>query len=257
MKKMNHHDYVKIKNLIQADSIAVPTFVNSVLDGVIDGIVYADSSVPETFFIGTGNGIYFAGGRPEGNLAEILNGIYRDRKNQSLRFTLFTSSSDWYHLINRHLNGEVKSMRRYQFAYIGGTDLSKKDTLPEGYSISQINPSLIERSEAFGPRYYEEYWGGTDPFIHNGFGFCLLHNGNIVSECTSIFASKHYAEIDIETMTEYQGKGLAKVLTARFISECDRRGLQPRWDCGVENGASIRLAERAGFRMENEYSILV
>lgn len=204
MEKINQTDYEKVKDLIHSESINPPTFAHSVLDGMIDGTVYADSTVPKSILVGSKNGIYYVAGKTDGeSFNQHLIQLYRENKSQGLRFTLFSPREEWDVLIKEHLQDEVTQMRRYRFTFNGGTDLCTEDTLPESYSISRINPPHIERSKEFDRNYYEEYWGEVDTFVQKGFGFCLLHNETIVSECTSIFASTEYAEIDIATIPAY------------------------------------------------------
>lgn len=94
-------------------------------------------------------------------------------------------------------------------------------------------------------------------FLENGFGYCLLHNDTVVSECTSIFSSSQFAEIDIATQNKYRGMGLAQNVAEIFIEHCIERTLKPNWDCDVNNFTSIKLAERLGFENPMEYSLFV
>ncbi|MGW6383977.1 GNAT family N-acetyltransferase [Peribacillus butanolivorans] len=48
----------------------------------------------------------------------------------------------------------------------------------------------LSNSSEFNEDYYEEYWGSVSNFSENGFGYCILHKGKVVSECTSILL--HY-----------------------------------------------------------------
>ncbi|WP_439098723.1 GNAT family N-acetyltransferase [Bacillus weihaiensis] len=34
-----------------------------------------------------------------------------------------------------------------------------------------------------------EYWESSSNFIEKGTGYCILYNGKVVSECTSIFSN--------------------------------------------------------------------
>lgn len=76
----------------------------------------------------------------------------------------------------------------------------------------------------------------------------------IISEAISIFKSKSYAEVDIMTDSNYRGKGLANIVAEQFIDHCLSRNIQPRWDCDVDNVASINLGSKLGFINPREYT---
>ncbi|MDQ0220661.1 GNAT family N-acetyltransferase [Peribacillus cavernae] len=78
-----------------------------------------------------------------------------------------------------------------------------------------------------------------------------------MSECTSIFSSKQFAEIDIATHKDYRGQGLASVIAKAFIGYSLENKIVPTWDCDVSNKPSIKLAEKLGFVNPVEYSIFV
>jgi RimJ/RimL family protein N-acetyltransferase len=258
MEKINQSDYGKIKDFIQYKNINVPTFTYSVLDGYIKGEVYADSSLPKTILIETYNGVYFVGGSENNEeFNQHLINLYRQRKSQNVRFTLFSSGEKWDSLIKDQLRNEVKQLHRYSYNFVGGKELSSVHELPRDYCIRRITPELIDKSLEFNRKYYEEYWGSVQNFIDRGFGYCILHNEKIVSECTSIFCSSKYTEIDIATSDSYRGQGLATVLAKIFIKNSLENNLIPGWDCDVSNNSSIRLALNLGFTNPNEYSIFV
>ncbi|MFB7641920.1 GNAT family N-acetyltransferase [Peribacillus butanolivorans] len=72
----------------------------------------------------------------------------------------------------------------------------------------QSDVEELSNSSEFNEDYYKEYWGSVSNFSENGFGYCILHKGKVVSECTSIFSSLQYSEIDIATHEDYRGQGL-------------------------------------------------
>ncbi|MEF7493020.1 GNAT family N-acetyltransferase [Lysinibacillus sphaericus] len=107
----------------------------------------------------------------------------------------------------------------------------------------------------FTHAYYDEYWDSTANFLTNGFGFCLLHKEQIISEAVSIFTSNEYAEIDIMTDSNFRGQGLASLMATTFINHCLANELKPCWDCDVTNKASIYLGTKLGFTDPLKYAI--
>nr|MDH3153791.1 GNAT family N-acetyltransferase [Bacillus licheniformis] len=53
------------------------------------------------------------------------------------------------------------------------------------------------------------------------------------------------------------GGDLQSVCASAFIAHAIKNRLKPRWDCDRQNRASIRLAEKLGFRPVKTYSLFV
>lgn len=92
--------------------------------------------------------------------------------------------------------------------------------------------------------------------MHNGFGYCVVdHHQNILSTCTTIFRGGKFAEIDISTSPQHQGKGLATKVAHSFIKHCLKQKLTPRWDCDLNNENSNHLAKKLGFHTPKTYTV--
>ncbi|QGM29957.1 GNAT family N-acetyltransferase [Bacillus sp. N3536] len=85
-------------------------------------------------------------------------------------------------------------------------------------------------------------------------GFCVKDGERIISEAVSIFKSKSYAEVDIMTDSNYRGKGLASIVAEQFMDYCLSQNIQARWDCDVNNVASINLGSKLVFINPREYT---
>ncbi|MED4206182.1 GNAT family N-acetyltransferase [Neobacillus mesonae] len=258
MIKLSITAFNKIINVVEGKAKAVPTFSYSVLNNYIRGSVYANSETPETVLIGTESGIYFVAGKEDNQeFNEFLFELYCQRKSKNLRFTLFSSSEYWDCVINELFKENIKQLSRYSFVFDNKKQFHDKNLLANGYFIRRINEELITYSSEFNEDYYKEYWGSVSNFIKNGFGFCILHKGKVVSECTSIFSSLQFSEIDIATHEDYRGQGLASIIAKTFIDHCLENEIIPRWDCDKLNKSSIKLAEKLGFGNPVKYSIFV
>ncbi|WP_349409879.1 GNAT family N-acetyltransferase [Pseudalkalibacillus sp. SCS-8] len=249
--------YIRVKEWIDDKSILAPTLAYAVLDGYVDGEVYADSTEPNNVLIGTESGIYFVAGVGDNDLFNThLVSLFKERKQNGSRFTLFSASQQWDEVLQKELRDEIKLMKRYHFTFNSQREPNTRD-LPAGYTLQQINQTTIQQSSEFDEAYYKEYWSSMSNFLENGFGYCIVYDGKVICECTSIFASDKYAEIDIVTDEEHRGKGLAAIAAEAFILHCQESGRTPRWDCFVSNTASIRMAEKMDFENPLEYSIIV
>ena len=250
-------DYGNVEESIPVTS---PSFAFSVLNKMIPGCVYGDSNNEGAFLIGTFSGIfYIMGDEANGKFKEELFSLYRDRKKKQSRFTLFSSSEKWDEAWNDLFENEemVRRYNRYAFAFNKLKNLSNSNRmeLPKGFTVKKINLENIHQSTEFNEEYYEKYWGSVSNFLENGFGYCVLHNDTIVSECTSIFRAEKSAEMDIVTKSEWKGKGLGKVTAQSFINHCIEKNITPRWDCSVGNSASISMANTIGFESPLRYSV--
>ncbi|OMC83306.1 GNAT family N-acetyltransferase [Viridibacillus sp. FSL H8-0123] len=251
-------DFDKAIKVIESNLKTVPTFVYSILNNYINGIVYVDSKNVETLLIGTESGIYFIAGEEDNHqFNDFLFELYCNRKSEGLRFTLFSASENWDCVINVLFKDKLKQRGWYTFTYDHKKQFQDESPLASEYSIKRIDEELINSSSEYNGNYYKEYWGSVSNFIEKGFGYCILHKGRVVSECTSIFSSLQFSEMDIETHEDYRGQGLAAINAKAFINHCLENNIMPHWDCDILNNASIKLAGKLGFRQPNKYSIFI
>ena len=75
----------------------------------------------------------------------------------------------------------------------------------------------------------------------------IIDQQEVVSLCFSAFVFEKVHGVDIETVTSYQGKGLAQKVAHRFVQECFANGGVPYWDCIESNESCIAMAEDMGF----------
>ncbi|WP_285767180.1 GNAT family N-acetyltransferase [Peribacillus sp. SI8-4] len=237
-----------------------PTFAFSVLERFIPGFVFADDfNSPKTIFVGTDSGLSFVGGA---NSNDAFNGLFlkvcRTNLIEGKRFTLFSGNGGWDELISDCFRKELKQSSRYSFTFqperYDGADIH----LQNSFTVRRLDGAAIKRSQEFDHEYYERFWQSAGHFLDKGFGYSVMKGETeVASECTAIFRGKVYAEIDIYTNAEYRGMGVAKKAAQAFIDHCLRNGMLPRWDCDVENLASMKLADRLGFGEPVMYSIFV
>ena len=110
--------------------------------------------------------------------------------------------------------------------------------LPPGCSMVEIDAAMAEAYPLYKPL--------VDPATRR-FGVCLLHDGDIASECTAVFVGRGEAEINVLTQDRFQGHGLATLAASAFIETSLKRGLTPNWACWPERLASWALARKLGF----------
>lgn len=245
-------------NIIKEKIKEAPTFVFSVLDCIIKGTVLADSSNYESLVIRTDSGLYYVTGQSTDELfLKNIVRIYEASIKQGKRFTLFSTESTWNQAIEKCLERKVRKIQRYGFSFDLTAFKNRKRSDYSEFDVTTINQYQIEHCLEFDEKYYEEYWDSTDNFLQNGIGFCVKDGERIISEGVSIFKSSNYAEVDIITDSNYRGKGLASIVAEQFINYCLSHSIQPRWDCDVDNVASINLGSKLGFDNPKEYTVYI
>jgi RimJ/RimL family protein N-acetyltransferase len=94
----------------------------------------------------------------------------------------------------------------------------------------------------------EAMWPSRERFAQHGYGIAAQLGETIIGWCTAEYASRAGCGIGIATVEEYAGRGIATAMASRFVDGCQRRGVRPHWECRRENPASVRVAEKVGFR---------
>jgi GNAT superfamily N-acetyltransferase len=139
---------------------------------------------------------------------------------------------------------------RCNFQWQPGTPLLDwRARLPAGGRIVPIDRALAERLDReFYPVPFIKYdWGSYEAYEAHGFGFALLMDGAIASSVTATTVSARHALITVATEPDYRRRGLATLVSARFIEHCLERGLLPIWDCDDFNLGSVATARRLSF----------
>jgi hypothetical protein len=137
-----------------------------------------------------------------------------------------------------------------------------RERIPEGFSIKQIDQILLHRTELthldqlLGE--IHQMWLSVNRFLQQGFGFCALkEDREIACWCTGEYAAGDQIGIGIETIEAYQRNNLATLTASAFAEHCLENNIQAHWDCWVRNIASVRVAEKVGFREVLEYKVRV
>jgi len=95
-------------------------------------------------------------------------------------------------------------------------------------------------------------WPSEERFAAHGFGYAAVAQERVICWCTAEYVSARRCGIGIETVPEYERRGVATATAARFVAEAVGRGLTPYWECRRENIGSIRVAEKLGFELLGE-----
>ena len=98
-------------------------------------------------------------------------------------------------------------------------------------------------------------WGSVEAFLRGGFGYCIASEREIVCWCTAEHVSPGWCGVGIETISEYQRRGLATTAATAFLSHCVGNGIRMHWDCWADNAPSVRVAEKIGLDVVERYEV--
>lgn len=128
--------------------------------------------------------------------------------------------------------------------------------LPAGYDVRRMDLDLASRVETeLQTEDHVHFFGSPEYFCEHGVGFCVLFEGRIVSAASSGAFHNEGIEVQINTLPEHRGRGLATAVAAHLLLYCLERGLDPHW-C-TSNPVSGRLAERLGYTRGEPFELLV
>lgn len=165
---------------------------------------------------------------------------------------------------HKHVAKQILSMfqdkeigQEQEFSHRNDKTISSSEiSLPQGYTLHQVDDKLWESLHGnelanghFLANKIKVSWNSFDDFMNKSIAFCITYENHIVAVIVGTARFNDTLAIDIETIQEHQGKGLAFILTMSFVNECVTRGLNAQWDCVESNVKSKKLAEKAGFKL--------
>lgn len=230
----------KVEIKVYADEEYKPNVI-LILGGFAGTALYGDTGNNESYYeikklildssSDNGNDIWLSLYSPnwESKLDELFNG-FTSRKNNRLIHRLNNK------IFQNHINWQEK--------------------IPNGYIIKKFDSSSYEFIKK---RNWQDFWHPQS----ERFGWFLMKDDEIVSECTSVWVEKvgietGCVEISIETKEPYRRKGYAALTSAAFINDCLSRNLIPVWCCWQSTSGSKELAEKLGFEViENRRAIFI
>lgn len=125
---------------------------------------------------------------------------------------------------------------------------------PNGCELRRIDRALAQQSE--GLVGWFAHFGGVDAFLQHNVAFCLLKDGQIVSEATAGPAAHGQFEMGVSTHPNHRGHGYATLVCAATVHACKRAGNITYWNCAKQNAPSAAIARRLGYQTLREYRLL-
>jgi len=207
------------------------------------GKVYvSDINNPEAAFLQIGF-VFLGGDSSSHQVPQLIDAL-------PVNHPLIVPDDDWATILSETFGENVKRFQRFGFSY-EHLNLSHlralKESIHGDFVLERIDldtARTLPRSLAPAIPFF---FGSPESFIENGFGFCIKHNGEVVSTAMTATPFEKEFEIEVDTMNspEYRRKGLATVASAALIEHALSKNLIPIWDAA--NEASKALALKLGY----------
>lgn len=132
-----------------------------------------------------------------------------------------------------------------------------KTVVPPGLQLRHVDAALLTDTAIQNLDWVMEEMVSERPsiadFLDKSFGYCLVHESQIVAWCMSEYNSGNRCELGIATAEAWQQRGLAKVTATAVICDALQQGITDiGWVCWANNRPSVRTAESLGFTRVDE-----
>lgn len=245
MQQLSKIDFPKVTPIFSNITHSKP-LVFCVIDGNIDGSIYVDNiENPKTALVILEDMLFLGGqaSNPKFNdeIYDLLfNNLFPSMKEEY--FDFYCMSNELRVKIDPIFGAKIHGRPVRKTFLFNKVEFSQhlnwRENLPHNYIMEFIDDDFINEHV-----YYKEFWKPST----KRFGFSLVNDSEIVSECSAIFIGGGQAEISVETNEKYRNKGFATVTCSAFIEYCISIGLTPNWGCWDFRTASISLVKRLGF----------
>jgi hypothetical protein len=194
----------------------------SVIEGNNPGRIFVDEiNTPKCALIYTLSNFFYLGGDEKDThfIEEAKIHIIDVLKNGfDKSAVVFSFSDEWRNQLDIALadQGAIRIIRKmFDFdsdAFTAQNNL--QDRFESGFILKPIDEAMAQECDV------NVDWGSVTNFIDKSFGFSLLYENQIVSECHVGYIGSGLVELGVYTVENYRGKGYASVTTCAVIEKC-------------------------------------
>lgn len=132
---------------------------------------------------------------------------------------------------------------------------ARVERLPEGAALQPLEGAWLSacRQEAWSRDFVSQYT--DEDYARRGLGVLLTLDGRAVAGASSYLSYPGGIEVQVQTREGFERRGYATLASAGLILRAHERGLRATWDAA--NLASVRLAEKLGYRSAGAYTVAV
>jgi len=263
--ELKKREYQKVRPLFE--ELKWNLITNAVIEGTSPGRVYADRvEDPRTAFMCTVEGYYLAGYDNNDEFNKSLNKLIFERifagdtvRKDETDVAIGFHPNLWKEKMPIIFQGRIPltTTRRHYIC----TELKVdhwRNLVLKGFQIQRIDEKLLRTPHLETPEHVTSWmktnWGSISAFMKKGFGFCTLHDKQIISWSIADCVSGNACEIGIHTRENYRRQGLATLTVAATVDNSLSSGFKyVGWHCDEYNLGSIGVAEKVGFKLERKY----
>ncbi len=225
--------------------------IDAVISGTQEGNIFISKKNPQNFFIIHRSGFSFL--KLDDEHKKFLDFV-KESPAIPQYFHISDAPKQIIELINKDESFSYKLRNRMQMRLYKNTE--NKFSMPQGFFVKKISANNLTSLKIFNLDLENKFWNKKD-FLQNAIGFVVFDKEyNPASICYSASIANGLVEIDIVTLQQFQKMSLATIAAQNFIAEILSKGLYPSWDCFEENHASVRTAQKLGFKPVKKYKLL-
>lgn len=255
---------VKINNL----------FARAVVENYVIGKVYVNKvDNPSTFYVVHPYGMSLLFGKHDDqdfNRAFKDYALNKDRSRTTFEWMQAFSDSGNYEDWDQELNTlfsdcsvrssenttnqtaniiELNTRLNFTFNMDKYRELRKKMRTPKHPAIRTTGKEFSAMKGSVIP---SKFWNSVGDFLTNAIGFSTYSDNELACTAFAAFIMDNFLELGMETIPEFQGKGLAQATCSALIDYCLENDYEPIWACRLENTGSYKLAEKLGFEVSKQ-----
>jgi GNAT superfamily N-acetyltransferase len=221
-----------------------------------------DPDRPRTAFLWDKGHHYYLAGDAENAAfnAGVTTFVHGQRTQGFSFFEIDYGSPGWEEKIPA-LFYEISPVKRDRLLYVlrQPTAAGRNAPIPPGFTVQRIDAALLSDSRLTNREAVAgeigSCWNAIESFLERGFGYVMVAEQELVCWCNAEYVSEGKCDIGIETVRQYQGRGLATCAASAFVEHALARQVTPHWDAWKDNLASLAVARKLGFEELAEYSV--
>lgn len=122
---------------------------------------------------------------------------------------------------------------------------------PHGATVRRLKPADAFHVWGLSPdlTWIAKTWGGAPGLAASSRAWGAFVDGRLAAVACSFYVGARYEDVGVATEPERRGLGLSVACAGALCNDIRGRGRLPSWTTSPDNWASLRVAEKLGFRL--------